>query len=83
MIHKKFKELHLSALGMGCMRLPTHEDGTINEEATAEMVAYAIENGVNYFDTAWVYHGGKSESVMGKVLEKYPRDSFCLATKFP
>ncbi len=67
---------------MGCMRLPTLEDGSVDEEATAEMVAYAIGQGVNYFDTAWVYHGGNSESVMGKILENYPRDSFYLATKF-
>ncbi len=83
MIYKKFKDLELSALGMGCMRLPTFEDGTVNVEATAEMVDYAIGKGVNYFDTAWVYHGGKSETIMGEILEKYPRDSFYLATKFP
>ena len=68
---------------MGCMRLPTLEDGSVDEEATAEMVTYAIGQGVNYFDTAWVYHGGNSESVMGKILENYPRDSFYIATKFP
>ena len=83
MIYKKFQELELSALGMGCMRLPTYEDGTVNVEATEEMVAYALDKGVNYFDTAWVYHGGKSETIMGEILEKYPRDSFYLATKFP
>ncbi len=83
MIYKKFKDLELSALGMGCMRLPTLEDGSINEEATAEMIDYALKNGVNYFDTAWVYHSGNSESVMGKLLSKYPRDSYYLATKFP
>ena len=47
------------------------------------MAAYAIEHGVNYFDTAWGYHGGQSELVMGRILKKYPRDSFYLATKFP
>lgn len=83
MIYKKFKELELSALGMGCMRFPTNEDGSVNIEATEEMVAYAIDKGVNYFDTAWVYHGGKSESIIGEILEKYPRKSFYLATKFP
>ncbi len=85
MITKSFQDLRLSALGMGCMRLPTVEgdDTRIDEEATAKMVAYAIEHGINYFDTAWVYHGGQSEIVMGKVLGAYPRESFYLATKFP
>ncbi len=83
MIYKNYKDIKLSALGMGCMRLPTFEDGSINEEATAEMLDHALKNGVNYIDTAWGYHGGNSERVMGKLLEKYPRDSFYLATKFP
>lgn len=82
MIYKDFKELRLSALGFGAMRLPT-KDGAIDEEQTAEMVAYALNHGVNYFDTAYGYHDGQSEVVMGKVLGKYPRDSYYLATKFP
>ncbi len=85
MITKKFQELELSALGMGTMRLPVLDgnDAKIDEERTAEMVAYAMEQGINYYDTAWGYHDGNSELVMGRVLEKYPRDSFFLATKFP
>lgn len=85
MITKKFQELELSALGMGTMRLPVLDgnDAKIDEERTAEMVAYAMEQGINYYDTAWGYHDGNSELVMGKVLEKYPRDRFYLATKFP
>lgn len=85
MIYKKFKGLSLSALGLGCMRLPTvdGDDARIDEEKTAEMVAYAMENGINYYDTAWGYHYGNSELVMGKVLSAYPRESFYLATKFP
>lgn len=85
MIYKHFRDLELSALGMGCMRLPTRGDdrNDINEDAVREMVAYAIENGVNYFDTAWGYHNGNSERVMGKVLGEYPRESFYLASKFP
>ncbi len=84
MIYKDFKGKKLSALGMGCMRLPVYgEDKTIDEAKTAEMFDYAIKNGVNYFDTAWGYHDGKSELVVGKVLEKYPRESFYLASKFP
>ena len=84
MIYKDFKGLKLSALGLGAMRLPLIA-GTeqIDEAAVKEMVAYAIENGVNYFDTAYPYHGGNSETVLGKVLADYPRDSFYLATKYP
>lgn len=84
MIYKNFQDIRLSALGMGAMRLPTGENGAdINEAATAEMIDYAMENGVNYYDTAWGYHDGNSETVMGRVLAGYPRNSFYLATKFP
>ena len=85
MIYKKFQNLNLSALGMGTMRLPVidGDDSRIDEAAAEKMAAYAIEHGVNYFDTAWGYHGGQSELVMGRILKKYPRDSFYLATKFP
>ncbi|MCH5325160.1 MAG: aldo/keto reductase [Eubacterium sp.] len=85
MIYRDFQDIKLSALGLGAMRLPTvnGNDADIDEAATAEMVAYAMENGINYYDTAWGYHAGNSETVMGKVLEKYPRESFYLATKFP
>ncbi len=85
MIYKDFKNKKLSMLGMGCMRLPLKDDESkqIDEEKTAEMIEYALSNGVNYFDTAWGYHEGNSETVMGKLLEKYPRDSFYLASKFP
>ena len=85
MIYKKFQDLQLSSLGMGCMRLPLidGEDSKIDVEKTEEMIRYAMENGVNYYDTAWPYHGGNSETVMGEILSKYPRDSFYLATKFP
>lgn len=84
MIYKEFQDLKLSALGMGAMRLPTGaDDADIDEAATEEMVAYAMQNGVNYYDTAWGYHAGHSETIMGRALGKYPRDSFYLATKFP
>lgn len=82
MLYRQFKDKKISLLGMGCMRLPVRDEKPdINE--TAEMVEYAINNGVNYFDTAWGYHGGESEKVIGKVLAKYPRNSYFLATKFP
>lgn len=83
MVYNEFKDKKLSALGLGCMRFPTTEDNKIDEAATQEMFDYAIANGINYFDTAWMYHGGQSEIVTGKCLSKYPRDSYCIATKFP
>lgn len=85
MVTKEFQDITLSALGMGTMRLPVFDgdDSKIDEAKTAEMVDYAIKNGINYFDTAWGYHSGNSEIVMGKVLKSYPRDSFYLASKFP
>lgn len=85
MIYKEFQNLKLSELGMGAMRLPVvnGNDSQINEEAAAQMVSYAMEHGVNYYDTAWGYHDGNSELVLGRVLGAYPRESFYLATKFP
>ncbi len=86
MLYKDFKGVKLSSLGLGTMRLPNKgvdSDVPVDEEETAKMVDYALKNGINYFDTAWGYHNGESEKVIGKVLSKYPRDSFYLATKFP
>ena len=62
MIYKDLKSMKLSALCMGAMRLPVIDgnDSVIDEEATAQMVAYALDQGINYFDTAWGYHGGHS-----------------------
>lgn len=85
MVYKDYQDLKLSALGMGAMRLPVTDgdDARIDEEKTMEMVAYAMEHGINYYDTAWGYHGGNSELVMGRALRRYPRESYYLATKFP
>lgn len=85
MVYRDFQDLKLSALGMGAMRLPVidGDDARIDEAAAEQMVACAMEHGVNYYDTAWGYHNGNSELVMGKALSKYPRDKFYLATKFP
>ncbi len=84
MIYKDFADIKLSALGMGCMRLPTvSEGGTIDFDASEKIIDYAMEHGVNYYDTAWGYHDGESELVIGKLLKKYPRESFYLADKFP
>ncbi len=83
MIYSDFQKEKLSLLGFGTMRLPTRADGSIDETQVSEMTAYAIEHGVNYFDTAYPYHGGESERVIGRVLSKYPRESYFLATKYP
>lgn len=80
-----FKGLQLSALGFGAMRLPVidGDDANVDESTTIEMVDYAYDHGINYFDTAWGYHGGNSERVLGRALARYPRESFYLADKFP
>ena len=85
MIYRDFQDMKLSALGFGSMRLPVVDgnDAQIDEAAALAMVDYAMAHGVNYYDTAWGYHDGNSELVMGKALARYPRESFFLATKFP
>ena len=85
MYYRSMCGCEVSALGFGAMRLPVidGQEGQPDEQAVFEMVDYAIEKGVNYFDTAWGYHDGKSEIIMGKALARHPRDSFYVATKFP
>ena len=85
MVYKAFQDKQLSALGMGCMRLPVinGDDAQVDEVAVDEIVAYAMEQGVNYYDTAWGYHDGNSELALGRALSKYPREKFYLADKFP
>ena len=83
MLYKDFEGERLSLLGFGMMRLPLAEDGSIDEPLVQRMVAYAIERGVNYFDTAYPYHGGLSEVVSGRVLSGFPRATYKLATKYP
>ena len=85
MIYKNFQNHQLSALGLGAMRLPVigGDDSKIDETAAEKMVDYAMEHGINYYDTAWGYHGGQSELVIGRALKRYPRESYYLATKFP
>lgn len=76
-------DVNASLLGMGCMRLPTNEDGSINEPAAIEMIRYAIDNGVNYIDTAYGYHGGMSEVLVGKALKDGYRERVTLTSKLP
>ncbi|HIR51770.1 MAG TPA: aldo/keto reductase [Candidatus Avoscillospira avicola] len=85
MIYKDFQGMKLSALGMGCMRLPVvnGDDAVVDQAAVEKMVALAMERGVNYYDTAWGYHAGHSEEAIGRALAAYPREQFCLADKFP
>ena len=85
MIYNPYQGLSLSALGMGAMRLPVKdgEDSIIDQKAAEEMITYAMEHGVNYYDTAWGYHGGNSERIIGQALRRYPRESYYLADKFP
>lgn len=86
MIRTEFQNKSLPMLGFGCMRLPLipgGKAGDIDENETRKMVALAMEKGCNYFDTAYPYHDGMSEVVMGRILGDYPRESFFLADKFP
>lgn len=85
MIYRNFQNIQLSGLGLGMMRLPVvnGDDAVINESAAEEIIDYAYQNGINYFDTAWGYHSGNSELAAGRYLSKYPRESYYLASKFP
>lgn len=76
----------ISLLGLGTMRLPLRDAAdqtSIDEEKAQEIFDYAYAHGVNYFDTAYPYHGGMSEKFCGKALAKYPRASYHLASKLP
>ena len=85
MLYKDFQDLKLSALGFGTMRFPVidGDNAKIDQDAVDEMIDYALEHGVNYFDTAWGYHDGQSEIATGIALNRHPRESFYIATKFP
>ena len=85
MYYKEIAGVRVSALGMGNMRLPTldGQDNRIDKEKAQEIIDYAMSHGINYYDTAYRYHGGQSEYFIGEALKKYPRESFLLASKFP
>ena len=86
---RKFKDTEVSLLGLGTMRLPCktalkrENNPMIDYKKGQELVDLAYENGVNYFDTAYMYHVGKSEKFIGTALKKYPRDTYFLADKMP
>ena len=73
----------LSILGFGAMRLPLNEDQSVNEEAAITQMRKAIDAGVNYLDTAWPYHDGNSEVIVGKALKDGYRDKVKIADKLP
>ena len=81
MEYRGIEGARLSHLGMGCMRLPTTL-GKVDAKRAQQIIDYAMEHGVNYFDTAYIYHAGQSEKFLGRAMRKYPRESFCLATKY-
>lgn len=84
--NKKFKNVDKtpSLLGFGCMRFPLIcGSEEIDKDLVFKMIDYAYQNGVTYFDTAYPYHNGKSEIVIGEALKKYERESFYLADKMP
>ena len=83
MLTADFKGMALPRLGFGAMRLPQLEGGAIDEAQVNDMIAYCMEHGVNYFDTAYPYHGGMSELVLAKALAPYPREDYFLANKYP
>ncbi|MBI5680321.1 MAG: aldo/keto reductase [Methanobacterium sp.] len=72
----------ISALGFGAMRMPT-KNGRIDKESAKEQIYYAIDNGVNFIDTAFPYHGGSSESFLGEILKDGYREKVKLCTKMP
>lgn len=87
MITTVFKGKNLPLLGLGTMRFPlkgnSKDPADVDIDKTKEIISYAMANGVNYFDTAYPYHGSQSEVILGELLSEYPRESYYLATKFP
>lgn len=82
MNYKAFQNIRLSTLGMGAMRLPMKGQDQIDYEKAHEILDHAYASGINYYDTAYVYQNGDSERCLGQWMQKYPRSSFYVATKF-
>ncbi len=85
MLYRKFKSTgkDVSLLGLGAMRFPTKEDGKADEAESIRMIRHAIDSGVNYVDTAYTYHGGESEVIVGKALKDGYRERTLVADKLP
>lgn len=85
MLYRKMNKVEsdLSILGFGCMRLPVTKDGSIDDKQATEMIRFAINQGVNYVDTAYPYHNGESEPFLGRALQGGYREKVNLATKLP
>lgn len=85
MLYRKMPKINeeLSILGFGCMRLPTNKDGSIAQKRAIEQIRYGIDHGINYLDTAWPYHGGQSEPLVGEALGSGYREKVKIATKLP
>ena len=83
MEYTPFKGKNISRLGFGTMRLPEGDDGKIDYDTAKEMLDYALSNGINYIDTAYMYHAGRAEVFLGKALADYDRSSYYLADKMP
>lgn len=86
---RRFKDVEVSLLGLGTMRLPCETEQkresspNIDYEKAQKLVDLAYKNGVNYYDTAYMYHCGKSEKFIGHALKKHPRNTYFIADKLP
>ncbi len=76
-------KIKVSALGFGCMRLPTLKNGKLGQREAIRIIRYGIDSGINYLDTAFPYHDGDSETVVGKAMKNGYREKVLVATKFP
>lgn len=85
MLYRNFQTTgdKVSLLGLGAMRFPLAEDGTVDEVETIRMIRHAIDSGINYVDTAYTYHGGTSEVIVGKALKDGYRERTFIADKLP
>ena len=83
MKYTNFKDNKVSLLGMGCMRLPLGADDKVDEAEAIRVIRHGIDSGITYIDTAYMYHNGFSERVIGKALKDGYREKVLLADKMP